>query len=107
MLESPRNVFVLKCLICHVFGFQQLGGSGPGGASNPAGKMEEDFTVARICVNKLKSEIKNLTSQNSTLEQARTEARDRLTESDDSLGKARLQVQQVRPTYECNSLNLR
>ncbi|XP_075245510.1 kinesin heavy chain-like isoform X2 [Convolutriloba macropyga] len=85
---------------CQIIGgatvdFQQLGGSGPGGASNPAGKMEEDFTVARICVNKLKSEIKNLTSQNSTLEQARTEARDRLTESDDSLGKARLQVQQL------------
>jgi len=60
-----------------------------------AGKMEEDFTVARLCVSKLKSEIKNLTSQNSSLDQARSEARERLTDSEESLSKARLQVQQL------------
>ncbi|XP_063715858.1 kinesin heavy chain-like isoform X2 [Symsagittifera roscoffensis] len=60
--------------------------------SNSAGKMEEDFTVARICVNKLKSEIKNLTSQNSSLDQARNEARDKLTEADSELEKEKRQL---------------
>ena len=61
-----------------------------------SGKMEEDFTVARICVNKLKSEIKNLINQNTTLDQARNEAKEKLTEADSELAKTRLQIQQVR-----------
>ena len=43
-------------------------------------------------MNKLKSEIKNLTSQNSSLDQARNEARDKLTEADSELEKEKRQL---------------
>ena len=42
--------------------------------SNVVGKIEEEFTVARLFVSKMKSEAKNLVSRAATLEQQQAEA---------------------------------
>jgi hypothetical protein len=57
--------------------------------------MEEEFTVARLFVSKMKSEAKNLVSRAATLEQQQAEAVRRTEEMEKELSESRLTIVQV------------
>ncbi len=58
-------------------------------------QMEEEFTVARLFVSKMKSEAKNLVSRAATLEQQQAEANRRTEEMEKELSESRLTIVQV------------
>jgi kinesin family protein 5 len=58
------------------------------------GKIEEEFTVARLYVSKMKSEAKNLVSRAATLEQHQTEATKKSEVLEKELGDCRLVIVQ-------------
>merc|ERR1719180_232455 len=58
------------------------------------GKIEEEFTVARLYVSKMKSEAKNLVSRAATLEQQQTEATKKSEVLEKELGDCRLVIVQ-------------
>ena len=58
------------------------------------GKIEEEFTVARLYVSKMKSEAKNLVSRAGTLEQQQTEATKKSEVLEKELGDCRLVIVQ-------------
>ena len=58
------------------------------------GKIEEEFTVARLYVSKLKSEAKNLVSRATTLEQQQSEATKKSEVLEKELGDCRLVIVQ-------------
>jgi hypothetical protein len=57
--------------------------------------MEEEFTVARLFVSKMKSEAKNLVSRAATLEQQQAEANRKTEEMEKELSESRLTIVQV------------
>merc|ERR1719295_2260760 len=54
---------------------------------NNEGKVEEEFTVARLFVSKMKSEAKNLVSKASALEQQQSEGQKKIEELENDLGQ--------------------
>ena len=60
------------------------------------GKVEEEFTVARLFVSKMKSEAKNLVSRAATLEQQQAEGNIKNEEMEKDLSECRLTIVQVR-----------
>lgn len=61
---------------------------------NNEGKVEEEFTVARLFVSKMKSEAKNLVSRAATLEQQQSEVTRKGEEMEKELGECRLTIVQ-------------
>ena len=59
-------------------------------------QVEEEFTVARLFVSKMKSEAKNLVTRAATLEQQQTEVNRKCEEMDKDLSECRLTIVQVR-----------
>ena len=65
----------------------------------PAGsveKIEEEFTVARLYISKMKSEVKTLVSRCGQLETFQKESQAKLQEREKELDDLKLLVQQVR-----------
>lgn len=58
------------------------------------GKMEEEFTVARLYISKMKSEAKNLAQRCSNLESNQTDSNKKVTEYERELGECRLLISQ-------------
>lgn len=58
------------------------------------GKMEEEFTVARLYVSKLKSEVKNLATRCANLTNSQSEFNKKLENSERELSEGRLLIQQ-------------
>jgi len=58
------------------------------------GKVEEEFTVARLYVSKMKSEVKNLVSKASMLESSQAEGLSKIEAMEKDLGESRLLVGQ-------------
>ena len=68
-----------------------------------ARKVEEEFTVARLFVSKMKSEAKNLVSRATNLEQQQTEANRKCEEMEKDLSECRLTIVQVKKmSYVCS-----
>eukprot|EP00092_Neocalanus_flemingeri_P022666 GFUD01024586.1.p1 GENE.GFUD01024586.1~~GFUD01024586.1.p1 ORF type:complete len:971 (-),score=367.89 GFUD01024586.1:133-3045(-) len=59
---------------------------------NNEGKVEEEFTVARLFVSKMKSEAKNLVSRAATLEQQQSEGQKKIEISEKDLSDCRLTI---------------
>merc|ERR1740128_18622 len=70
---------------------------------NNEGKVEEEFTVARLFVSKMKSEAKNLVTRAATLEQQQTEVNRKCEEMDKDLSECRLTI--VQHEAKMKSLN--
>ena len=66
-----------------------------------AEKLDEELTVARLYINKMKSEVKNVVQRCSQLEVAQVEGTQKLEEMDKSLSDNRLLVQQVCRVNSC------
>ena len=66
---------------------------------NNEGKVEEEFTVARLFVSKMKSEAKNLVSRSSALEQQQNEVKRKCDEFEKDLSECRLTIVQVTNHY--------
>jgi len=61
---------------------------------NNEGKVEEEFTVARLFVSKMKSEAKNLVSRAATLEQQQAEGQKKIDANEKDLSDCRLTIVQ-------------
>merc|ERR1719312_1305197 len=61
---------------------------------NNEGKVEEEFTVARLFVSKMKSEAKNLVSRAATLEQQQSEGQKKIETTEKDLSDCRLTIVQ-------------
>ena len=77
-------------------------------------KIEEEFTVARLYISKMKSEVKTLAQRCSHLETFQTEATKNLEEREKDLSDCRLLIQQVKLNldttayiYVKNKMNLK
>merc|ERR1719309_680307 len=70
---------------------------------NNEGKVEEEFTVARLFVSKMKSEAKNLVTRAGTLEQQQAEANRKCEEMEKDLSECRLTI--VQHEAKMKSLN--
>jgi len=70
---------------------------------NNEGKVEEEFTVARLFVSKMKSEAKNLVTRATNLEQQQTEANRKCEEMEKGLSECRLTI--VQHEAKMKSLN--
>lgn len=57
--------------------------------------MEEDYTVARIYITKIKSDIKTLVSRAQQLEVTEIEVKDKLGSAEKELSDCKLTIQQV------------
>ena len=60
-----------------------------------ADKLDEELTVARLYINKMKSEVKNVVQRCSQLEVAQVDDAQKLEEMDKNLSDNRLLIQQV------------
>ena len=60
-------------------------------------KIEEEFTVARLYISKMKSEVKTLVTRATTLETTQSEASKKLEFTERDLSECRLLIQQVSP----------
>lgn len=58
------------------------------------GKLEEEFTVARLHISKMKSEVKNIVQRCHSLESANIDANQKISEYERSLGECRLLISQ-------------
>ncbi|XP_063531172.1 kinesin heavy chain [Cydia strobilella] len=58
------------------------------------GKLEEEFTVARLHISKMKSEVKNIVQRCHSLETANIDANQKIEEYERSLGECRLLISQ-------------
>merc|ERR1719278_1420854 len=70
---------------------------------NNEGKVEEEFTVARLFVSKMKSEAKNLVSRAASLEQQQSEFQKKIDVNDKELSDCRLTI--VQHEAKMKSLN--
>lgn len=59
-------------------------------------KLEEEFTVARLYISKMKSEVKTLAGRASALESQYAEATKKLSDTENELSDLKLKLQQVR-----------
>ena len=66
-----------------------------------AEKLDEELTVARLYINKMKSEVKNVIHRCSQLEVSQVEGTQKLDEMEKSLSDNRLLVEQVRHVNCC------
>ena len=64
-------------------------------------KIEEEFTVARLYVSKMKSEVKTLVSRAQQLESTQSEATKKLDNAEKDLSECRLLIQQVGTVVVC------
>ena len=64
------------------------------GEPNNEGKVEEEFTVARLFVSKMKSEAKNLVSRAASLEQQQSDFQKKIDANDKDLSECRLTIAQ-------------
>lgn len=62
--------------------------------SDGSGKVEEEFTVARLYISKLKSEVKNLVSRLQSLESSQTDSNKKVSEYEKDLAECRLLISQ-------------
>jgi hypothetical protein len=67
----------------------------PGSIQVGAEKVEEDFTLARLYISKMKSEAKSLIQHCSQLETAQTESNKKLDEAESQLSQCKMLIQQV------------
>lgn len=58
-------------------------------------KVDEDFTVARLYISKMKSEVKTLMQRCSQMESTQTESNKKLEELEKNLSDSKLVIQQV------------
>ncbi|XP_044732746.1 kinesin heavy chain isoform X1 [Chrysoperla carnea] len=67
-----------------------------GSNTDPAnsGKLEEEFTVARLYINKMKSEVKNLAQRVQGLESSQIDSNKKVSEYEKELGDCRLLISQ-------------
>jgi kinesin family protein 5 len=63
-------------------------------------QIEEEFTIARLFVSKMKSEIKNLVNKSSQLEQLQNDQQSKLEDMDKELSNTRLIVSKY-PVLNC------
>lgn len=59
-----------------------------------SGKLEEEFTVARLYINKMKSEVKNLAQRCQGLESSQMDTNKKVSEYEKELGECRLLISQ-------------
>ena len=59
-------------------------------------KLEEEFTVARLYISKMKSEVKTLVQRCGLLETSQQDSQKRLESQDKEISEAKLLIQQVR-----------
>lgn len=64
-------------------------------AAGNSEKIEEEFTVARLYISKMKSEIKTLVTRATQLESSQSEASTKLNSAEKDLSDCRLLIQQV------------
>lgn len=83
LLQNVTVVYIFSSL----YFFQPTAGSGE--------KIEEEFTVARLYISKMKSEVKTLVSRNSQLENYQQDTLKKMEESEKELSNCRLLIQQV------------
>jgi len=69
-----------------------------------ADKLDEELTVARLYINKMKSEVKNVVQRCSQLEVAQVEGSQKLDEMDKTLSDNRLLIEQVCHVNTCRFL---
>ncbi len=75
--------------------------------ANAEGKVEEEFTVARLYVSKMKSEVKNLVHKATLLEQAQTDGLARADGMEKELSEARLLIGQHEAKMKSMSESMR
>lgn len=65
-------------------------------ATDPSnsGKLEEEFTVARLYISKMKSEVKNLSQRYQSLEASQIDSNKKVSEYEKELGECRLLISQ-------------
>lgn len=63
-------------------------------ATNDAAKLEEEFTVARLYISRMKSEVTNLTQRLRELENSQQDSNKKVTEYEKELGECRLLISQ-------------
>ena len=71
-------------------------------AAGNSEKIEEEFTVARLYISKMKSEIKTLVTRLTQLEATQSDASTKLTSAEKDLSDCRLIIIQVRWVYRCH-----
>uniref|UniRef100_A0A0K8TN52 Kinesin-like protein n=1 Tax=Tabanus bromius TaxID=304241 RepID=A0A0K8TN52_TABBR len=62
--------------------------------TDSAGKVEEEFTVARLYISKMKSEAKNIAQRCHTLESSQMDSNKKISEYEKDLGESRLLISQ-------------
>lgn len=62
--------------------------------SNDAAKLEEEFTVARLYISRMKSEVTNLTQRLKDIEDKEQDSNKKVTEYEKELGECRLLISQ-------------
>lgn len=62
--------------------------------SNDVNKLEEEFTVARLYISRMKSEVTNLTQRTHELENSQQDSNKKVTEYEKELGECRLLISQ-------------
>lgn len=72
-----------------------LGGEGTDiKISNDSAKLEEEFTVARLYISRMKSEVTNMTTRLQELENSQADSNKKVTEYEKELGECRLLISQ-------------
>ncbi|XP_037921446.1 kinesin heavy chain [Hermetia illucens] len=61
---------------------------------DPSGKVEEEFTVARLYISKMKSEAKNIAQRCQNLESSQSDSNKKVSEYEKDLGECRLLISQ-------------
>lgn len=62
--------------------------------TNDVNKLEEEFTVARLYISRMKSEVTNLTQRTHELENSQQDSNKKVTEYEKELGECRLLISQ-------------
>ena len=78
----------------------------PGSIQVGAEKIEEDFTLARLYISKMKSEAKTLIQHCTQLESSQAENNKKLDEAENQLSACKLLIQQVRTENQLSACKL-
>ena len=76
----------------------------PGSIQVGAEKIEEDFTMARLYISKMKSEAKTLMQHCAQLESCQTENNKKLDDAENQLSACKLLIQQVQHIFMLDNL---
>ena len=90
------SILLIGCLSIFVLSSKMAAGNSE--------KIEEEFTVARLYISKMKSEIKTLVTRLTQLEATQSDASTKLTSAEKDLSDCRLIIIQVRWVYRCHYL---